>query len=86
MTPYIWTGQDIDTLEAVDTVELRADALRPGMVLVDPELMTPAVAVDHRMRTVRGSGQTCYMVADLENGGWSEVALRSTLTVMVMAR
>lgn len=82
--PYIWTGQDIDTMDAVDTVDVAANALRPGMVLVDPELLTPAVAIDHRMRAVRGSGEVRYLVADLDNGGWSEVGLRTMATVKVM--
>lgn len=85
MQAIIWTGQQINTLSEVAAVELPATGLRPGMVLVDPELRTPAAAVDHRMRTIRGSGEVRYLVTNLDAPGWSEINLSARGTVLVMA-
>lgn len=75
----------IDTLSQPQTIEVIARNLKDGMVLVDPELGTPAVGLDHRIRSTRNSGNVSFLVADLENGGWRDLHLTGSVTVKVMA-
>ncbi|AJA43758.1 hypothetical protein MILLY_86 [Mycobacterium phage Milly] len=75
----------IDSLAAVDTVEVKAANLKEGMVLVDPDLGTPAVGIDHRIRATRGTGNVSFLVADLDDGGWRDLHLRASLVVKVVA-
>jgi len=53
---------------------MRGGELRPGMVLLDPELRTPEYAVDHRVGRAR-DGQVEYLVEDLDRGGWLRLNL-----------
>lgn len=74
-----------DTLEAVPGITVPAPELRDGMVLLDPEFDTPAAVIDHRMRTVRGSGEVKLLVHDLDARRYTETSVRATTTVRIMA-
>jgi hypothetical protein len=76
---------DIDTLAQPALVEVNASNLKAGMVLVDPELGTPAMGIDHKLRSTRNSGNVEFLVADLENGGWRNLSLFSNTVVSVIA-
>ncbi|AEK09902.1 hypothetical protein FGG30_gp092 [Mycobacterium phage Pixie] len=76
---------DVDTFATPAAVEVKAANLRPGMVLLDPELGTPAAGLDHKLRAARNSGNVSWFVADLDNGGWRELHLRPSLVVKVAA-
>lgn len=58
----------------------------PRSVLLDPELGTPAVWLDHRVNSARGSGSVAWMGHDLDTGRFIEIQLRASLEVTVMAK
>lgn len=62
--------EDVDVLSQPPTVEVCGRNLRAGMVLVDPDLGTPAVGLDHKVQAPRNSGSVAFLCADLEKGGW----------------
>jgi hypothetical protein len=90
-TAYIAEDNDgvtIDPLTAYPTVDVLARNLRPGMILVDPELGTPLVQIDARVRSTPRSGNVSFNVWNLESGRFepSGLHLRPTLTVPAIAR
>lgn len=76
---------DIDALSTPKFVEIRADKIKEGMVLLDPFLGTPVAGVDHKLRSTTGSGMLSWMAADLEDGGWRNVHILPSVMVKVMA-
>lgn len=77
---------DLDTLTPVPTVSILGRLIKAGMVLVDPDLDTPVVEVDHRMRAQPGSGEAVFLVFDYDRGQWMEERFHSNSLVKVMAR
>lgn len=75
----------IDVLDTPATVDVKAANLAEGMVLVDPDLGTPLVGIDHKQRTVRSSGNVTFFVNDFETGGWRDMNLGSNTVVKVVA-
>jgi hypothetical protein len=76
---------NIDALSTPEFVEVRADQIKEGMVLLDPFLGTPVAGIDHKLRSTRGSGMLTWMAADLEDGGWRNVNILPSVMVKVMA-
>lgn len=86
--PYVNTTDTTlqpDILSAVPVVSVLGSGLRAGMVLVDPELETPAVELDHRTRSARGSGEVSFLAYDYEVRNWATVSVRTNALVKVMA-
>lgn len=81
-------GETVGPLDTFEPVMVEAAKLRPGMVLLDPDLNTPAYAIDHRLRAQRGSGSTVWFVEDLEasTGRYRELVLSPRCLVPVAAR
>lgn len=75
----------IDALSTPATVEVRASDLKEGMVLVDPFLGTPLCGVDHKLPSPRNSGCVRLFCADLEDGGWCDRVILSSVMVKVIA-
>lgn len=73
-------GETVDPLATFDTVKVTTAQLRPGMILVDSVLGTPAAALDHRIGSV-GHGVIAWLVEDLDRGGW----VRTTFAVSKIA-
>lgn len=71
------TCDEIDPLEVFDFVRLTTRKLKPGMVLVDPELGCPAVMLDHRIGAIEG-GNVEWLVHDLDNGRIYRTAFATT--------
>jgi hypothetical protein len=76
---------NIDALSTPEFVEVRADQIKEGMVLLDPFLGTPVAGIDHKLRSTRGSGLLQWMAADLEDGGWRTVTILPSVMVKAMA-
>lgn len=85
--PRIWTGDHpkLDTLEAVAGVQVAGSALKPGMVLLDPDLMTPAVSLDKKVRSARNSGEVSFLVFDLDGRTYDTVAVGANSMIWVAA-
>lgn len=79
-------GETVDDLDQFDYTMIRADKLKPGMILVDPDLHTPVYAIDHRNRAKPRSGAVKWLVEDLENGGWREQDFGRNTEVPVATR
>lgn len=73
-------GEMIDPLATFDTVKVTTAQLRPGMILVDSVLGTPAAALDHRIGSA-GGGCVAWLIEDLDRGGW----VRTTFAVSRVA-
>lgn len=60
--------ETVDHLDPFETksTDLKATSLREGMVIMDRELGTPLLWLDHRVRAARGSGQVAWLAHDLE--------------------
>lgn len=79
---------DIDTLDTFgqpESVPVAATALREGMVLLDPDLGTPAAWLDHRQRAAARSGSVQWLAHDLETGRLTTVTLHRSTTVRALA-
>lgn len=76
---------NIDSMSNPTYVAIKVENLREGMVVLDPELGTPALGIDHRITAARGSGNVSWFAADLEEGGWTQLNLRKGITVQVIA-
>ena len=85
--PRIWTGDHpkLDTLEAVAGVQVLGSALKPGMVLLDPDLMTPVVSLDKKVRSARNSGQVSFLVLDFDRKAYETVAVGANSMIWVAA-
>lgn len=85
--PRIWTGDHpkLDTLEAMAGVQIAGSALKPGMVLLDPSLMTPAASLDKKVRSARSSGQVSFLVFDLDSRTFDTVSVGANSMVWVAA-
>jgi hypothetical protein len=79
--------EDANAIDMLDTSakDILASSLRECMVLMDPELGTPAVWLDHKVRATRSSGQVTWAAHDLETGRLVTINLRSTMKVSVLA-
>lgn len=87
--------QDSETVSELDTFEsvmVEARALKPGMILLDPELGTPFYAIDHRKRSTPRSGQLTWLVEVLDGterrqrGRYTDMVLSPGRMVPVAAR
>jgi hypothetical protein len=67
------------------TTKVQAKNLKPGMILVDPMTGQSAFEIDHKMHAVRGSGDVRYFGLDYEDRRYSEIGLRPSLMVEVVA-
>ena len=76
---------DLDEMTAPPATTITASKLREGMVLLDPELGTPAVWVDQRTKTQRSSGQISFNGHDLDTGGVRRYNIGERTQVAVMA-
>lgn len=77
---------DLDTFAAAEAITLKASQLRECMVLLDAELGTPAMWLDHKMPTVRGTGDVRWMAHNLETGRIETLSIFATRAVAVLAR
>lgn len=59
--------------------------LRAGMVVLDDELCTPAVGLDHRVRATPRSGLIAFLVNDFGRGGWRHLEFHPRSTFKVVA-
>lgn len=86
--PRIWTGDHpkLDTLEPVAGVQIAGSALKPGMVLLDPQLMTPAASLDKKVRSARNSGQVSFLALDYDRRAYETVAVGANSMIWVAAR
>ena len=66
--------------------QVPATRVRECMVLLDPELGTPAYWIDHRIPSTPRSGQAEFMVHNLETGRFERLAITGHVEVPVMAR
>lgn len=85
--PRIWTGDHpkLDTLEAMAGVQIAGSALKPGMVLLDPDLMTPAASLDKKVSSARNSGQVSFLVFDLDGRTYDTVSVGANSMIWVAA-
>jgi hypothetical protein len=70
---------------ATDSTPVKATRLREGMVIMDPELGTPALWLDHRTRSTRGSGSVSWYAHDLETGRFGPHTFHENHQVNVLA-
>lgn len=88
-TAYVNTSDtvrnDLDTLTPVRIAQVAVRTLRPGMILVDLVLGTPEAEIDHRVSTIRNSGELRFLAHDLNTGELITVSLRDNGTVGVLA-
>lgn len=75
---------DLDLLAQFDGLEVAGRNLRDGMVILDPDLGTPAIVLDHKQRGSNGAVQ--FFAEDVEAGGRFTFRLLATRTVTVAAR
>lgn len=78
---------DADAIDAfaTESVKVPASALKECMVLMDPELGTPLMWLDHKMRGTRNSGDVKWMAHNLETGRIEEISLFSKLQITVLS-
>ena len=69
----------------MNTAAVKATNLKPGMVLVDPLTGAPAFEIDHKMRTIAGSGMVRFFGIDLDTHRYAEQMFSSKLTLRVVA-
>jgi hypothetical protein len=84
-TPRIWPGEhpSLDTLAELPGVQVLGSKLCAGMVLLDPELKTPAASLDHKTRTARGSGEVSFLAFDYDRRTLDTVSVRANALVWV---
>lgn len=70
---------------ATDSTDLKATSLREGMVVMDPQLGTPLLWLDHRTRSARGSGQVTWHAHDLDTGRFEQHNFHQNHRVNVLA-
>jgi hypothetical protein len=75
---------DLDPFATTATI-VGAAALRECMVLMDPELGTPAVWLDHRLAASPRSGEVAWLAHNLDTGRLETVRIRRTAPVAVLA-
>lgn len=82
--PVIDTGDTTyGLLDSVPATTVKAGRLKGGMVLLDRDLFTPALIVDHK---VRGShGDAAYLVLDLDTRRYTTIRIHANTPVPVMA-
>ena len=87
------TAAVLDTVDHLGPLDqpthatIRADRLREGMVLLDPDLRTPLYWIDNRLRSPRGSGQVKVNVWNLEDNRFETgVLITGRAMVPVIAR
>lgn len=85
-TPVILADNEAVDPFATKATEIKATSLKPGHVLMDPELGTPAAMIDHRIPATRGAGTVAYLVNDLDRGGWTKIEIHANKSVSVLAR
>lgn len=82
----IWSEHpSLDTLTELPGVQVLGSKLRAGMVLLDPELKTPAASLDHKTRSVRGSGDVNFLALDYDRRTFGPVAVHANTLVWVAA-
>lgn len=77
---------DIDPFTVLPAVTLRANQLRAGHLLLDPELGTPSYTIDHRTRAPRNSGQLTFLAFDHETNRYEQLMFSPAAEVPVAAR
>jgi len=84
-TPRIWSDGHpaLDALDALPAVQVRGSALRAGMVLLDPDLMTPAASLDHKVRPARGSGNVAFLALDYDRRAFDTISVHANALVWV---
>lgn len=84
--PRIWAEHpSLDALTPLPAVQVPASALKPGMVLLDPDFMTPGASLDHKVRSARNSGQVSFLAFDYDRHNFDTVALTASTLVWVAA-
>lgn len=76
---------NLGKLDALPHTMIPAGDLKPGHLLVDPELHTPVHSIDHKGKTVRNSGQVSYHTFNHETGKYDEIHLNPKTMVPVHA-
>lgn len=86
-SPRIWSDEhpSLDVLVELPGVQVLGSQLRAGMVLLDPDLMTPAASLDHKTRTTRGSGEVSFLALDYDRRAYGTVSVRANALVWVAA-
>lgn len=87
-TPRIWPEEhpSLDALTELSGVQVVASKLRAGMVLLDPDLKTPAASLDHKTRSVRGSGDVSFLAFDYDRRTLDTVTVHANTLVWVAAQ
>lgn len=74
---------DLDPFAQPVSVQVEAQKLKSGMLVLDPDLGTPWAYVDHRVRG--GHGDVTFYVHDLEERTYRKTSWRATTLLDVMA-
>lgn len=85
MTAAILQTTDSLDLLATNATMVKASSLRECMVLMDPELGTPLMWLDHRLRSTRNSGEVKWLAHNLETGRIETISFRASLELAVLA-
>lgn len=83
-TPRVWPEHpSLDTLTELPGVQVLGSKLRAGMVLLDPELKTPAASLDHKVPSARGSGEVSFLALDYDRRALNTVSVHANALVWV---
>lgn len=79
--------EDASTIDpfATNATDVTASRLRECMVLMDPDLGTPLMWLDHRLRSTRNSGDVKWMAHNLDTGRLETLNLRASADLAVLA-
>lgn len=85
--PRVWIGEHpkLDTLGATAGVQIKGSALKPGMVLLDPQLMAPAASLDKKVDSPRNSGQVSFLALDYDHNAYEIVTVGANSMIWVVA-
>lgn len=85
-TARTWSEHpSLDALAELPGIQVLGSQLRAGMVLLDPDLKTPAASLDHKVRTVRGSGAVRFLALNYDHRAFEPVSVRANALVWVAA-
>jgi hypothetical protein len=85
LKPRIWTNEhpDLDDLVEMPAVAIDAANLRPGRVLLDPDLKTPGASLDKKVPSARNSGAVSFLIYDYDDRTYKSLSLHRNATVWV---
>lgn len=89
LKPRVWTDgvhPDLDVLSELPAVAIGAAHLREGMVLLDPELKTPAASLDKKVPSAPRSGAISFLIYDYDDRTYKPLSLHHNVSVWVAAQ